>query len=382
MARRLSDAHAKLAINIERTVGREEFLDHMTFKANRRPLFTEIFGPLIGLKDEWAAQGATAGELDLSAYQWRCPAYGHLPVNTGFAGGCEEEILEETEDHLIGRDAMGRTVKLSKKCSTIALPMTHPVRNMDDWRAYKHHYEFNGGRFGDGWEMAAREHLAAGRVVCVGIPGGYNTPRELMGDEEACIAFIEQPELIHDILKTVGDTAEKVLNRVSRSVAIDKVTVHEDMAGRSGPMIGPAHVREFIKPYYRRIWDMLAARGCRLFDQDSDGNMNPVIEAFLECGLNMMHPFEPAAGMDMVATRRKYGKRLAIMGGIDKHVLRRGEEAITAELEYKIPPMVASGGCMLGLDHRIPNGTPLAAYRFYVRKAWEIMDREAAELHY
>jgi len=36
-----------------------EILDFMTFKANTRLLFTEIFGPLIGLKEEWEEQGAT-----------------------------------------------------------------------------------------------------------------------------------------------------------------------------------------------------------------------------------------------------------------------------------------------------------------------------------
>jgi hypothetical protein len=33
---------------------------------------------------------------------------------------------------------------------------------------------------------------------------------------------------------------------------------------------------------------------------------------------------------------------------------------------------------VLGLDHRIPNGTPLEHYRFYHAKAWEIIEREAA----
>ncbi|HJN28884.1 MAG TPA: hypothetical protein QF604_13285 [Candidatus Latescibacteria bacterium] len=37
--------HADLAIERKPTVGREESLDHMTFKANERPLFTEIFDP-------------------------------------------------------------------------------------------------------------------------------------------------------------------------------------------------------------------------------------------------------------------------------------------------------------------------------------------------
>jgi uroporphyrinogen-III decarboxylase len=149
------------------------------------------------------------------------------------------------------------------------------------------------------------------------------------------------------------------------------------MAGKSGPLAGPSQIREFIRPYYRKIWDLLHDRGAQLFDQDSDGDMNPVIDAFLDAGVNCMHPMEPAANMDIVKIREKYGKRLAFYGGIDKHIIRRSKEEIVRELEYKIPPMVKTGGCVLALDHRIPNGTPLHNYKFYVAKAWEIMNRES-----
>jgi uroporphyrinogen-III decarboxylase len=197
-----------------------------------------------------------------------------------------------------------------------------------------------------------------------------------MGEEGLCVAYYEQPELIHDILRTIGDTAFRVLDRVSAAVKIDLLFVHEDMAGKSGPLAGPVQIKEFITPYYRKIWDLLQERGARLFDQDSDGDMNPVIDAFLDAGVNCMHPMEPAANMDIVKVREKHGKRLAFYGGIDKHVLRRSTEEILQELEYKLPPMVKTGGCVLALDHRIPNGTPLRNYRFYVQKAWEIMNRE------
>ena len=201
-----------------------------------------------------------------------------------------------------------------------------------------------------------------------------------MGEEALALAYYDQPELVHDILNTIAETAVQVLDQVSRTVPVDQLMVHEDMAGRSGPLAGPSQIREFIVPYYRRVWEVLESRGARVFGQDSDGNMNPVIDAFLESGLNFMYPMEPAAGMDIVALRQQYGQRLAFMGGIDKHVLRGTKEEITAELEYKIPPMVRTGGCILGLDHRIPNGTPLENYRFYMSKAWEIMEREAARL--
>ena len=181
------------------------------------------------------------------------------------------------------------------------------------------------------------------------------------------------------MLNTIGETAFRVLDRVSKAVPIDQLSVHEDMAGKSGPLAGPSQIREFIAPYYRRIWDMLQDRGARLFDQDSDGDMNPVIPAFMDAGVNVMHPMEGAANMDIVEIREKYGERLAFYGGIDKHIIRRSREEIVAELETKIPPMVATGGCVIALDHRIPNGTPLDSYRFYVDTAWEIMKRESAQ---
>jgi hypothetical protein len=291
-------------------------------------------------------------------------------------GGEPERILEETDAYLIARDTYGRTVKLIKASATLPLPLDHPVRDMDDWLHVKPHYEWSQERFGVGWEDAARQAQREGQVVSVNIPGGFDEPRQLMGEEALCLAFYEQPELIRDMLRTMGETTFRVLERVSSTVQVDQLDVHEDFAGKSGPLIGPSQIGEFIKPYYRRVWDMLAERGARLFCIDTDGNVNSVIPALLDCGINVMLPMEPAAGMDIVQARKQYATHLAFVGGIDKHVLRRNREEIVAELEYKVPPMVRGGGCLLGLDHRIPNGTPLANYRFYVTKIWEILERE------
>ena len=368
--------HSDLAIERQPSVGREEYLDYMTFKANERPLFTEIFGPIIGLKEEWEAQGASHEELSFSAFRYRCESRGGIPVNTRRVGGHRPEVVEETEDYILSRDELGRLMKLNKGVATLPLPLDHPVKTMDDWVKIKSWYEFSEARFGKNWKAVAHKHRGNDRVVTVSIPGGFDEPRQLMGEAEVCIAFYEQPELIHDMLKTIGDTAVKVLDRVSKAAQIDLLSVHEDMAGKSGPLAGPRQIEEFIGPYYRRVWDMLQDRGARLFDQDSDGDMNAVLPAFIDAGVNLMHPMEPAANMDIVKTREQYGTQLAFYGGIDKHVIRQTKEDIVAELEYKIPPMIRTGGCILGLDHRIPNGTPLENYRFYIQKVWEIIARE------
>lgn len=370
--------HSDLAIRRTATVGREEYLDYMTFRRNDRPLFTEIFGPMIGLKEEWEEQGASPQELDFSAFRFCCEGRGYIPVNTGRQGGYPEQVVKETDEEIITRDNLGRTMKLCKNIATLPLPLDYPVKTFADWLKLKPWYQFSEERFSRDWEATARRYYQEGLVVCVGIPGGFHEPRQLMGEEALCLAYYDQPDLIHDMLETIGDTVCRVLDKVSATVPVDLLTVGEDLAGKSGALAGPPQVREFIKPYYRRVWDLLQNRGARVFEQDSDGNLNGVIPAFLEAGLNCMYPLEPAAGMDIVKLRKQYGTQLAFRGGIDKHVLRRSRREIEAELEYKIPPMVRTGACVLGLDHRVPNGTSLANYRFYIQKVWEIFARETS----
>ncbi|MBT3273439.1 MAG: hypothetical protein HN368_09805 [Spirochaetales bacterium] len=371
--------HEDLAIVKSPSVGREEYLDYMTFQANDRPLFTEIFGPIIGLKEEWESQGATAEELDFSAFTFRCESRATVGANTGRIIRHEPVVLEDSDEYLITKDDIGRTMKLPKATATIGLPLNFPVETMDDWQKIKPLYEFSEQRFSRNWEADAKIAREQDKVIGVTIPGGYDETRELMGEVNLSYAYYENPELIHDILNTITKTSIQVLDRVSAAVQVDMLFVHEDMAGKSGPLAGPKQINEFIAPYYLKVWNMLRDRGVRLFDQDSDGDMNPVLESFVDAGVNVMHPMEPASNMDIVKIRESFGTRLAFYGGIDKHVIRKTKEEIEAELEYKIPPMVKTGGCVLALDHRIPNGTPLENYKFYLKKAWEILERETSK---
>lgn len=378
MLKRKWTTHADIGILRNDCVNRDEYIAYMRFRENRRPLFTEIFGPLLGLKEEWEAQGASPQELDFSAFHYRSPKIFTIAANAGLHNPVREKILEETEEHILSQDAYGRTMRLIKSSATLPLPLNYPVKTMEDWLRIKPLYQFHDDRLAAGWLEAARIRREQGYTLSLSIPGGFDEPRQLMGEEAVCMAVYDQPELIHDILHTISETALKVCDLVTAEIPVDRLFVHEDMAGKSGPLFGPRAVKTFLLPYYRAVWDFLSERGAQLFDQDSDGNMNAVIDVFLEAGLNAMYPMEPAAGMDIAALRQKYGNRLAFTGGIDKHVLRRTPEEIEAELEYKIPPVLHSGGCVFAIDHRIPNGTPLENYRFYLRKVWEIFTRETA----
>jgi uroporphyrinogen-III decarboxylase len=351
----------------------------MTFKSSPGEMLGELMGPLVGLDKEWKAQGASPGELDLTAFGLDYVSVFMLG-KTGAVNTMPEQALEDNDEYAVKRDGLGRTMKVIKKTATIPLPLDYPVKDKADWQQLKHMFEYDPLRVSREAIETAKVLQARGTMICASIPGGFDLPRDLMGEENACLCYYDEPDLMQDILDTVMNMSLRVFSDITEHVKIDCLYVHEDMAGKSGPLVGPALVDEFIAPYYRNIWDYLNGSGTRLFAQDSDGNMNPLIKSFIDCGVNVFYPCEPAAGMDIVALRKQYGKSIGLIGGIDKHVLRQSKDAIQQELEYKMQPLMLKGGVCFALDHRIPNGTPLENYKFYVKKAKEILGITGMEL--
>jgi len=352
---------------------REQYIAHCNYQYTGREMFCELFGPLLQLENEWRKQGASEKEIAMTAFDWDYVLKTHLPVKTGAITGIAPKILEDTPETTLSVDAMGRKMLLHKRSATIPLPLEYPVETMEDWLKIKHWYTFDESRIDYSALESRKELRDKGYLTLMGVPGGFDEPRQLLGEEGLCIALYEEPEMIEDMLSTMADTAVKIIERVGDKVGIDNLTIHEDMAGKTGPLIGPTHITEFLKPYYNRVWEAARAYGATLFSQDSDGNMEPVIDAFLECGVNCFYPFEPAAGMDMVKLKKKYGKAFYVKGGIDKHALRKDKEDISAELEYKICDATKGGGTVFALDHRIPNGVSIENYRYYVELGRELL---------
>lgn len=352
---------------------REEYIALMTFQGTQREMFTELFGPLAMLDDEWRAAGVSEGERNLRAFGWDNVKYINVGCSTGALTGIKPHIISDTAEEQLLIDEMGRKCRLCKRSATIPLPMEYPVATMDDWLRIKHWYEFSEVRIDIERLAYARELQRHGYLVLASIPGGFDELRQLLGEEGLCIACYDEPEMLDDILSTMAETALKVFERVQDYVIVDNLCVHEDMAGKSGPLLGPSQVKRFIRPYYQKVWGEIKRHGGSLFSQDSDGNMEPVIDEFLDCGVNVMYPCEPNSGMDMVKLRRKYGSRLAIKGGINKFALRGDREDIRRELEYKMCDCMRGGGTVFALDHRIPNGVSIENYRYYVQLGRELL---------
>lgn len=159
--------------------------------------------------------------------------------------------------------------------------------------------------------------------------------------------------------------------QVVREVRVDVIHLWEDMCGRQGPLISPAHWREFMAPCYQRIRAFAGVHDIPVISVDTDGQPDLIVPPMLATGVNFLFPMEVSAGADVNIYRKKYPE-LALMGGIDKRALARGPAAIESELE-RIRPALASGRYIPDLDHHVPPDVLWPNFCYYATKLREMV---------
>lgn len=125
---------------------REEYIAHSLFQYTGKEMFCELFGPLIGLEEEWRSQGASEEEIGLGAFGWDYVLKTQLAAKCGVMNDIRPHTLREDEDYWEGIDEYGRLSRMSKKCATLPLPQSYPVACGEDWEKIRHWYAFREDR--------------------------------------------------------------------------------------------------------------------------------------------------------------------------------------------------------------------------------------------
>ena len=81
-----------------------------------------------------------------------------------------------------------------------------------------------------------------------------------------------------------------------------------------------------------------------MFDMDSDGYVGDFDSGVDGGGDELMQPLRNRGGERPVLFRKRYGRSIAMWGGVDKRVMARGGEEIREELERILPFMFKEGG--------------------------------------
>lgn len=294
-----------------------------------------------------------------------------LPVNSGHTQNpywppFDEQVLEETETTRVWRDAQGVVKRDRKDRPELSMSqfLEFPVKDRHDWEDLKFRLDPSSpARYPD-WSKVHEQFDNRDCPVRLYITGAYGFPRNLMGEERLAYTYYDDPELVHDIQRTWTQFYLNLAERVCANFVPDYVYIWEDMAFKNGPLISPNLFREFMLPYYTDLVRQFRRLGVPCVMVDSDGDNRPILDLFLDAGVDAFLPFEIASGMEPVEIRSQY-PRLVIIGGIDKRALSKDRSAIEREVMRKVPRLLEEGGYVPGLDHLCPPDVSFENYAYY-----------------
>ena len=204
--------------------------------------------------------------------------------------------------------------------------------------------------------------------------GFFGSLRNMLGLENLCCAFYDNPSLVERMMEERADSIIQVTGEVMKHTRIDVFWYWEDMAYNHASLVDPKMYRSFAFKHYRRVNDWLRSKGIRHIGLDSDGQISELIPIWVDSGITHLWPFEVQSGMDVVQVRKKYGRSLALVGGIDKRACTHGFEEIHREVD-RVMPLVEQGGYVPELDHSVPPNISWPNFIEYVRYVKHRMGR-------
>ncbi len=277
-----------------------------------------------------------------------------------------EKVLEHRGGHYIVQDWMGAITEISdeydltyiRSAKDFVTRKWHrfPVQNRRDWEEkMKWRYDpCHPERFPADLDAVARKLNQRETVFQVTIPGPFWQMREWCGFEGLCLLMHDDPGFVDEMAAAWKAFALRVLEPILARIQPDIVMVNEDMAYKLHSMISREMINRFLLPTWQAWISALRANGCPVIAIDSDGYIGELLPVWIEAGFNCTFPVEVAAGNDIVAYRRQYGRKMAYLGGIDKRAIAAGGETMRAELRRVIPPLQEGGGYIPGCDHGVP----------------------------
>jgi len=289
----------------------------------------------------------------------------------------EEKIIERRGNHLIVQDYKGAIVEIEDKYDFSYLRYAKdfvtrkwhrfPVEGREDWEEMKRRFNPDTpGRIDA--NLKDKEELLRERdwVLTLNIPGPFWQMRDWCGLENLCIFMLEKPDFVLEMSDFWRDFVSTMLRKVIGRVQFDSVIISEDMAYKGKSMISPSMARKFLMPCWKEWSEILRDSGCQVIILDSDGYIEELIPVWIESGINCTIPVERAAGNDPLELRKKFGKSIAFIGGIDKRKIAKGGKELEEEIE-RLSPLVAEGGYIPSCDHAVPPDVSWANFLQYAR---------------
>jgi uroporphyrinogen decarboxylase len=274
------------------------------------------------------------------------------------------EVVEDTEDYTIVRNANGALAKNWKQKTSTPEMIDFTIKDRKSWEEHKPLLAMNDSRvdWKNGPERCRRER-ERGRFMYFSAAMGYDKTQGIVGSERLLTAMAEEPEWTKDMFDAsvhiLIETAEEM---IAKGFVFDGAFLFDDMGYRNASLFSPKMYRELLKPAHTRACDFFKSHGLKVI-LHSCGCVKSLVPDLIDAGFACLQPLEVKAGMDLVELKNQYGDRLSFMGGIDVRKMSHPDPSvIEEEIRTKVTVAKKGGGYIYHSDHSVPDDISFQQY--------------------
>ncbi|OGS23529.1 MAG: hypothetical protein A2297_05495 [Elusimicrobia bacterium RIFOXYB2_FULL_48_7] len=242
-----------------------------------------------------------------------------------------------------------------------------PISSWEDFEKYPwpsvrdvdlYAYEVASKNLPDGMGMFARPTF-----------GFFELPMDvLMGYETLSYAIYDQPDLIEAVFNKAGELIYEFYRKLA---GLDKLTGFfqgDDMGFKTATLVPPDFLRKHVLPWHKKTAKLAHDNGL-LYLLHSCGQLEAIMDDLIDdVEIDAKHSYEDAI-TPVTEFKKKYGKRITILGGVDMDILCRApEDKLRAYLRNILDVCSQGGGYAFGSGNSIANYVPVKNYKLMIEE--------------
>lgn len=230
------------------------------------------------------------------------------------------------------------------------------------------------------FDYATFEAIAAlvpdGMKIIGGASGGpFEHASFLMGLEPLSVAMYDDPPFVKRYFEQIGQTLVEI---AARLVRLDKLGIYrfgDDMGYKTATMLSPKQLRQYVLPWSKQVIEVVHRAG-KPFILHSCGNLEKIMDDLIDdVRIDAKHSFEDVI-MPVSEVKRRWGDRVAILGGVDVDFLCRSAPAEIMERTKRVMDACSrGGGYAIGSGNTIANYVPVENYLAMLKAAADFNGR-------
>lgn len=176
--------------------------------------------------------------------------------------------------------------------------------------------------------------------------------------------MVERPDFALALLAKITALCKQLMGYFLRELGnhVDIIKIGDDLGTQESLLISPNMYRRFLKPFHADYIAFIKAHTNAKVFFHTDGDVFPLIDDFVEIGVDILNPIQTSAGRmsDLAELKKRWGQNIIFCGGIDTHqVLPYGTPAdVRREVRRVMEALGAGGGYMVAAVHTIMNDVP------------------------